>query len=79
MNLITIKEVAKIFGVTSKTIRIWCNDGHLECIKTLGNHRRFDLDYINEYSKNLWNKEKCKNEVIKINNTNIKINCNNNE
>ena len=40
---ITIKEAAKLFGVSVDSIRRWSNEGKLKPIKTMGNHRRFDL------------------------------------
>jgi excisionase family DNA binding protein len=39
-------EVAKLFGVTAHTIRLWAADGALESIKTPGGHYRFWMSDI---------------------------------
>ena len=44
---IQIGDVAKLFGVSVSTARVWAIDGKLKPITTLGKHRRFDLDEVN--------------------------------
>ena len=48
-KLLTISEVAQIFGVTMQTLRKWDRDGKLIPTHTLGGHRRYkqeDVDRI---------------------------------
>lgn len=40
-NLLTPAQVAKMFAVDAKTVARWARDGKLNCVKTLGGHRRF--------------------------------------
>lgn len=41
-------EVAKMFGVSPKTVKRWAERGEIECIRTLGGHRRYKANKINE-------------------------------
>lgn len=37
----TISQVAEILGVSTDTIRKWCDSGDIQYTLTVGNHRRF--------------------------------------
>lgn len=39
--LLTPSEVAALFRVDPKTVTRWAKAGRIECIRTLGGHRRF--------------------------------------
>ena len=42
--LLSVGQVAKLFGVCTKTIRRWCATGRLKVhLRTVGQHRRFRL------------------------------------
>lgn len=40
-RLYTVKEAAKIVGVTPKTLRVWEKEGKIKSLKTIGGHRRY--------------------------------------
>ncbi len=40
-ELMSPAEVARAFGVDSKTVTRWAEDGKIEYILTLGGHRRY--------------------------------------
>lgn len=40
-DLMTAAEVAPLFGVDPKTVVRWERAGKINCIRTLGGHRRF--------------------------------------
>ena len=43
-QLLSVGQVAKLFGVCTKTIRRWCATGRLKVhLRTVGQHRRFRL------------------------------------
>lgn len=44
---ITPKRAAEILGVTIDCLRKWEEAGKINATKTLGGHRRYDLDEIN--------------------------------
>jgi hypothetical protein len=44
--LIAIGKVAKMFGVTCQTIRNWEAQGIFSTSKTIGKHRRFELEEV---------------------------------
>lgn len=44
----TVGEVAKLFGVTEATVRVWANAETLPSLRTLGGHRRFDRRVVME-------------------------------
>lgn len=39
-------EVAKMLGVTPKTVNRWANDGKLPSVKTPGGHHRYRLSVV---------------------------------
>lgn len=45
-DLLTPAEVARIFRVDPKTVTRWAKAGRLECVMTLGGHRRYHRDQI---------------------------------
>jgi excisionase family DNA binding protein len=40
-SMLTPGQVAALFNVDVKTVSRWADSGRLQCIKTLGGHRRF--------------------------------------
>jgi excisionase family DNA binding protein len=47
-NLISINTAAKNLGVSSKTIRRWEKEGKIESVRTVGGHRRFTTEAIQQ-------------------------------
>jgi excisionase family DNA binding protein len=41
-------EVARLFGVTTKTVTRWAKAGKIESFRTLGGHRRFPQAAVDE-------------------------------
>lgn len=41
--MISVKEAAKLLGITPKTLRIWEKDGKVKSIRTNGGHRRYKV------------------------------------
>lgn len=52
-NLMTTAEVARAFGVLPITVTRWARLGKLDAIRTLGGHRRFYRDQVNELVESL--------------------------
>jgi len=48
ITLLTPSEVARLFRVNPKTVTRWSQSGKLKCIKTVGGHRRYDLEQVQE-------------------------------
>ncbi len=46
-------EVARLLHVSPKTISRWAKEGWLPYTRTLGGHRRYPLDAIQELSRRL--------------------------
>lgn len=42
-------DAAKILGVNVSTIKRWTDEGKLECIKSIGGHRKFTMDCFAEF------------------------------
>lgn len=40
-QLLTVSEVANLFGVSAKTVSRWAREGRISSVRTLGGHRRF--------------------------------------
>ncbi len=45
-SYLTPGQVARILGVSPKTVNRWSNDGRIPCAVTLGGHRRFRADVV---------------------------------
>ena len=45
-RLLRPREVAAIFEVTPDTVSRWARSGKLECIRTMGGHRRFPIEAV---------------------------------
>lgn len=43
------QEAAKILGVNVSTIKRWTDEGKLQCIKSVGGHRKFLMDHLAEF------------------------------
>ena len=43
---LTPGQVARILGVSPKTVNRWANEGRIPCAVALGGHRRFRADVI---------------------------------
>lgn len=46
--LLTPAEVAKLFRVDPKTVTRWAQAGKLEAVRTLGGHRRYRREQVEE-------------------------------
>jgi len=51
ITLLTPSEVAALFRVDPKTITRWSQKGKLDCIKTVGGHRRYRLEDVQKLLK----------------------------
>jgi excisionase family DNA binding protein len=47
-ELLTPGEVARLFGLTPKTVTRWAAAGKLRAIRTLGGHRRYRAGEVRE-------------------------------
>ncbi|MDO5724284.1 MAG: BldC family transcriptional regulator [Flaviflexus sp.] len=47
-SLLTPSQVAALFHVDPKTVTRWANAGKLDSIRTLGGHRRFPRENVEE-------------------------------
>ncbi|BDZ72740.1 MULTISPECIES: helix-turn-helix domain-containing protein [Methylophaga] len=45
-RLFTTTQLAKLLGVTARTIQLWANQGLINVVKTLGGHRRISEDEV---------------------------------
>jgi excisionase family DNA binding protein len=54
-------EAAQILGVNVSTIKRWTDEGKLECIKTVGGHRKFLMEHLSSFL------EKNKKKTSKVN------------
>ena len=46
-------QLAEIIGVNVSTIKRWTESGKLNCTKTVGGHRKFNLNDISNFFKNI--------------------------
>ncbi|MGC5627575.1 BldC family transcriptional regulator [Georgenia sp. Z1344] len=52
-DLMTPAEVAACFRVDPKTVTRWANAGKLAAVRTLGGHRRFRRDEVEELMRSV--------------------------
>ena len=50
-DLVSPAQAAKMLGVSITTLRNWEKANKIECVKTLGGHRRFKLEDITRILK----------------------------
>jgi len=43
MNYLSSKNTSKLLNVSISTLRNWANNGKIDTIRTVGNHRRYDI------------------------------------
>lgn len=55
-QLYTTTKVAKMFGVTPRTIQMWADSGMIEVTKTLGGHRRITAQEVDRLARELGKK-----------------------
>lgn len=48
VRLLTVSEVANLFGVSAKTVSRWAREGRISSVRTLGGHRRFRESQVRE-------------------------------
>ena len=46
MNYLTSKKASKILNISVSTLRTWANNGTIDTIRTVGNHRRYDIQNL---------------------------------
>lgn len=46
--LMTPAEVAAVFGVQTKTVAAWARAGRLKAVRTLGGHRRYHREDVQD-------------------------------
>lgn len=42
MELLTLQEAVDFLKISKSTIRLWEKNGHINSIRTIGKHRRYD-------------------------------------
>ncbi len=52
-QLYTTTKVARIFGVTPRTIQMWADSGMIKVTKTLGGHRRITAQEVDRLAREL--------------------------
>ena len=45
-KVLNSEEAARVLGVNVSSIKRWTDEGRLECIRTLGGHRKFQMDHL---------------------------------
>ncbi len=50
---LTPGQVARMLGVSPKTVNRWASDGRIPCAVTLGGHRRFRADVIRSVAESM--------------------------
>ena len=58
-------QLAEIIGVNVSTIKRWTESGKLNCTKTVGGHRKFNLNDISNFLKK-YKKNQSNLDLIKI-------------
>ena len=61
IHFLNSEEAAKVLGVNVSSIKRWTDEGKLDCIRTLGGHRKFQMDHLGDFL------EKNKKKASKIN------------
>jgi len=57
IHFLNSEEAAKVLGVNVSSIKRWTDEGKLACIRTIGGHRKFQMDHLSNFLTN--NKKKA--------------------
>jgi len=49
IHFLNSEEAAKVLGVNVSSIKRWTDEGKLECIRTIGGHRKFQMDHLGNF------------------------------
>ena len=63
---LTTSEVANILRVSATSIRDWANMGILKSTKTLGGHRRYELESVEQFASDKMGKLLKQNDPLKV-------------
>lgn len=63
-KLVSIGKTAEMLGVSINTLRLWDQEGKLQPVKTLGNHRRYKLEDIEALCGNA--PKKAKSDLVRV-------------
>jgi methanogenic corrinoid protein MtbC1 len=74
VKFINSQEAAKILGVNVSSIKRWTDEGILECIQTVGGHRKFLMEHLASFVKK--NKKKASKVNVFTIETNKDLNIN---
>jgi excisionase family DNA binding protein len=50
-KLFSTTELSRMWNVSESTVKRWADSGELRCIKTVGGHRRFQLEEISRFQR----------------------------
>jgi excisionase family DNA binding protein len=68
VQFLNSEEAANVLGVNVSSIKRWTDEGKLECIRTVGGHRKFQMDHLANFLEK--NKKKAsKVSVFKVENS----------
>jgi excisionase family DNA binding protein len=73
MDLLNTEDAAKILGVNVSTIKRWSAEGKLNCIKSPGGHRKFEMYHLTEFIERFQKQGKRVNAFTIKTNEDIKI------
>ena len=51
VNYLNSEEAAKVLGVNVSSIKRWTDEGKLECIRTVGGHRKFLMNHLANFAE----------------------------
>jgi excisionase family DNA binding protein len=68
IQFLNSEEAANVLGVNVSSIKRWTDEGKLECIRTVGGHRKFQMDHLASFI------EKNKKKAAKVSVFNIESN-----
>ncbi len=74
IKYINSQEAAKILGVNVSSIKRWTDEGILECIQTVGGHRKFLMEHLASFVKKNKKKASKVNVYTIENNKDLEIN-----
>lgn len=65
-NYLTPKETAAYLKVSTETVRQWAKTGQLKAETTLGGHRRFNVEEVEQFVETLQSKKRIRNNNLRV-------------
>lgn len=56
--MLNVVKAAEYLGIAKSTLRRWEDEGKIQSLRTIGGHRRYEKEYLDNFKKEVMNRDK---------------------